>query len=125
MHFPTSAPDGIHGFLSNSDPAAHDALHAVVKEALSTSGLYIKLRSNQTKLSGLNARERTVVTLAADGVPNKTIARRLNVSVKTIEHCRRKAYSKLDVTCSAEIASLITFDRFFAAIGSNSTAAIS
>lgn len=99
----------------------HHQIYQVITEALSTSELYIKLRTNQVKLSDLNARERTVVMMAAEGVPNKTIARRLNVSVKTIEHCRRKAYSKLDVTCSAEVASLVTFGRFFAALDANAS----
>lgn len=121
-HFPTCTLDISNGILPNSDPNAYDGMRTVIKEALSTSELFIKLRSNQTKLADLNARERTVVMLAAEGVPNKTIARRLNVSVKTIEHCRRKAYSKLDVTCSAEVASLVTFDRFFAALSCHSAA---
>ena len=95
---------------SMADPAD---VRLAIQEAMASSRLFIKLKTNQIKLSDLNPRERSVVMMAAEGVPNKTIARRLNVSVKTIEHCRRKAYLKLDVKSSAEVASLITFDKFF------------
>lgn len=82
-------------------------------ETIASSRSFLKLRSGITKLDTLDARERTVILLVAEGAPNKAIARRLNVSVKTIEHCRRKAYLKLDVKSSAEVASLVTFGKFF------------
>ena len=84
-----------------------------LKEAIESAKLFIRLKSGIGKISKLDDRERAVVMMAADGVPNKTMAKRLNVSIKTIEHCRRKAYLKLDVKSSAEVASLITFDKFF------------
>ena len=84
-----------------------------LKEAISSAKLFIRLKSGIGKISHLNDRERAVVMMAAEGVPNKTMAKRLNVSIKTIEHCRRKAYLKLDVKSSAEVASLVTFDKFF------------
>lgn len=90
-----------------------DNIDVHLKEAIGSAKLFIRLKSGISKISSLDDRERAVVMMAADGVPNKTMAQRLNVSVKTIEHCRRKAYLKLDVKCSAEVASLITFDKFF------------
>ena len=84
-----------------------------LKEAISSAKLFIRLKSGIGKFSHLDDRERSVVMMAAEGVPNKTMAKRLNVSIKTIEHCRRKAYLKLDVKSSAEVASLVTFDKFF------------
>ena len=82
-------------------------------ETIASSNSFLRLRSGISKLDALDARERTVILLVAEGAPNKAIARRLNVSVKTIEHCRRKAYLKLDVKSSAEVASLVTFGKFF------------
>ena len=82
-------------------------------EAIASAKLFIRLKSGIGKISHLDERERAVVMMAADGVPNKTMAKRLGVSIKTIEHCRRKAYMKLDVKSSAEVASLVTFDKFF------------
>ena len=84
-----------------------------LEEAISSAKLFIRLKSGINRISELDERERAVVMMAADGVPNKTMAKRLSVSIKTIEHCRRKAYIKLDVKSSAEVASLVTFDKFF------------
>lgn len=61
----------------------------------------------------LSKRELAIVSMATDGVPNKSMARRLEVSIKTIEKNRRSAYEKLKISCSAEMAALITFRRYF------------
>lgn len=61
----------------------------------------------------LSERELAIVSMATDGVPNKAMARRLEVSIKTIEKNRRSAYQKLEISCSAEMAALITFRRYF------------
>ncbi|MEM9409556.1 MAG: helix-turn-helix transcriptional regulator [Planctomycetota bacterium] len=90
-----------------------DDIKEHLEEAIASAKQFIRLKSSISNFSELDDRERSVVMMAADGVPNKTIARRLNVSIKTIEHCRRKAYLKLDVKSSAEVASLVTFEKFF------------
>lgn len=61
----------------------------------------------------LSERELAIVSMATDGVPNKSMARRLEVSIKTIEKNRRSAYTKLKITNSAEMAALVTFRRYF------------
>lgn len=61
----------------------------------------------------LSERELAIVSMATDGVPNKSMARRLEVSIKTIEKNRRTAYEKLKITSSAEMAALVTFRRYF------------
>ena len=63
--------------------------------------------------SNLSERELAIVSMATDGVPNKTMARRLEVSIKTIEKNRRTAYEKLKISSSAEMAALVTFRRYF------------
>ena len=83
-----------------------------IQEAIAAARLFLKLKSNANRMATLTNRERRVVVLAADGVPNKSIAKRLDVSVKTIEKIRRNAYLKLSVKSSAEVASLVTFNRF-------------
>ena len=74
------------------------------------------LKSRASNLEALAERERKIIQLAADGVPNKTIAVRLGVSIKTVEKNRRNAYSKLSVSSTAEMASVVTFEKFFAAL---------
>ena len=83
-----------------------------LQEAIAAARLFLKLKSNASRMATLTNRERRVVVLAADGIPNKSIAKRLDVSVKTIEKIRRNAYLKLSVKSSAEVASLVTFNRF-------------
>lgn len=73
---------------------------------------FFKLQSNTNKLAKLAERERRIIELAVEGTPNKAIASKLGISIKTVEKIRRNAYSKLNVTCAAEMASLVTFNRF-------------
>lgn len=94
-------------------PVSLSEIKPVLTEAFASVRLYKKLRSNASRLPTLSERERRVVLLASEGVPNKSIARRLDVSVKTVEKSRRNAYNKLMVNSSAEVASLVTFGRFF------------
>jgi DNA-binding NarL/FixJ family response regulator len=51
----------------------------------------------------LTMREREIVQLIAEGNSNKTIARSLNISVKTVETHRSTAMRKLDMHSSAEL----------------------
>lgn len=51
----------------------------------------------------LSPREREVLQLIAEGVNTKTIASRLNVSVKTVETHRRNIMEKLDIYSVAEL----------------------
>jgi DNA-binding NarL/FixJ family response regulator len=55
----------------------------------------------------LTAREREIATLAARGFPNKTIAARLVVSVRTVENALQRAYHKLGITSRTELAPLL------------------
>ena len=83
------------------------------KNAYRLAEQYIRLRDRTPRLATLADRERKIIALASEGVPNKTIASQLGISVKTVEKNRRNAYLKLSVTSTAEMASLVTFGRFF------------
>ena len=112
-HNPQSQPDNPNISTWNSKPVFVGDIARHLAEAFASARLYQKLRASTARLSTLNERERRVVLLASEGVPNKSIARRLDVSVKTVEKSRRNAYNKLLVNSSAEVASLVTFGRFF------------
>ena len=58
------------------------------------------------KMARLSRREYQVVSLVADGLPNKSIARELDISVKTIEKHRANATRKLGVGSTAEMVRL-------------------
>jgi DNA-binding NarL/FixJ family response regulator len=55
----------------------------------------------------LTARERQVAELVADGLPNRTIAERLKLSNRTVEHHLASVFSKVDVRSRTELASLM------------------
>ena len=55
------------------------------------------------KVIRLSRREKQVVNLVSNGLPNKSIARELDISVKTIEKHRANAMRKLGVSSSAEM----------------------
>lgn len=107
--------------FDTDQPIYVGSIQPFMQEAIAAARLFLKLKSNASRMSTLTNRERRVVVLAADGVPNKSIAKRLDVSVKTIEKIRRNAYLKLSVKSSAEVASLVTFNRF---IGMNNLLSI-
>ena len=84
-----------------------------VRNGFRAAQQYSKLKASADRLATLAERERNIIALASEGIPNKTIATRLGISIKTVEKNRRAAYSKLAVTSTAEMASLVTFGRFF------------
>jgi len=55
-------------------------------------------RSEPDPLGGLSAREREVLILLAEGLPNKLIARRLDISEKTVKTHLTRIFRELDGT---------------------------
>lgn len=58
------------------------------------------------KMARLSRRESQVVALVSDGLPNKSVAHELDISVKTIEKHRANATRKLGVGSTAEMVRL-------------------
>lgn len=54
----------------------------------------------------LTKREREVVAILMEGAPNKLVAHRLDISVRTVEQHRSSALAKLEVKSMAEIMTL-------------------
>jgi DNA-binding NarL/FixJ family response regulator len=61
-------------------------------------------RSAPDPLAGLSAREREVLGLLVDGLPNKLIARRLQISEKTVKSHLTRIFRELDVTDRTQAA---------------------
>jgi DNA-binding CsgD family transcriptional regulator len=55
----------------------------------------------------LTAREREIARLAAEGTPNRSIARRLVLSVRTVETHLAHAYDKLGINSRAALESAL------------------
>lgn len=56
----------------------------------------------------LNGRQREVLQLMMDGLPNKQIAARLDVSVRTVESCRHDIFEMTITNSIAELVRLVT-----------------
>jgi DNA-binding CsgD family transcriptional regulator len=51
----------------------------------------------------LSPREKEIVSLIARGLPNKTIARKLNISPWTVSTCVKRIFAKFNVRSRAEM----------------------
>jgi len=67
---------------------------------------YAKSGTHQDLLASLTNRQREILTLIAEGQSTKVIARRLNISVKTVESHRAKLTERLDIH---DVAGLVRF----------------
>ena len=65
------------------------------------------------RLVTLDERERSILSLAVEGSPNKQIARKLGYHIKTIERIRNVAYDKLRVRSTAEMTRLMTLAELY------------
>ena len=60
----------------------------------------------QAILDQLTPRETSVMELIVQGLPNKTIAKRLEISIKTVEVHRRRVFAKTEAQSVAELVRL-------------------
>lgn len=94
-------------------PYTQKAVIDAIETSLWWSQNLCRLLERLRYFASLGERELAIVSMATDGLPNKSMARRLDVSIKTIEKNRRNAYEKLKISSSAEMAALVTFRRYF------------
>lgn len=92
-------------------PFSDNALVDRVEQALARSLALLQerrkgglLRERQAELTD---RERDVMRLVVEGLPNKLIADRLDISVRTVEVHRSRVFDKMEVKSAVELANLI------------------
>ena len=92
-------------------PFSDNALVDRVERALAQSQAYLQaqhktglLRERQGELT---ERERDVMQLVLQGLPNKLIADRLEISVRTVEVHRARVFDKMEVRSAVELANLL------------------
>lgn len=68
------------------------------------AGGLLRRRSNGPDLNELSARETEVVRLVAEGLSNKEISVRLNLSDKTVKNHMGRIFSKLNITARTQAA---------------------
>ena len=61
----------------------------------------------QSRLGELTERERDVMRLVLEGLPNKLIADQLEISVRTVEVHRARVFDKMEVKSAVELANLV------------------
>lgn len=92
-------------------PFSDNALVDRIEQALSRSSQTLQsLRSKQNlqhNLAELTERERDVMHLVVEGLPNKLIADQLDISVRTVEVHRARVFDKMNVKSAVELANLL------------------
>ncbi|MET0310412.1 MAG: response regulator [Burkholderiaceae bacterium] len=92
-------------------PFSDNALVDRVEQALRQSeGRVAQQRERsglKLRLAELTDRERDVMRLVVEGLPNKLIADQLDISVRTVEVHRARVFDKMEVKSAVELANLL------------------
>jgi two-component system response regulator DctR len=92
-------------------PFSNNALVDRIELALAASARVLTARRERAQrlkgLEQLSEREREVMRLVADGLPNKQIADAMHLSVRTIEAHRAHVFEKMDVASAVDLANLL------------------
>ncbi len=92
-------------------PFSDNALVDRVEQALAQSAAIVQARQVRARLrqrlAELTDRERAVMQLVVEGLPNKRIADQLDISVRTVEVHRARVFDKMEVKSAVELANLL------------------
>jgi len=95
-------------------PFSDNALVDRIEQALRASGAQLAAQRAQAalaaRLTELTERERDVMQLVAQGLPNKLIADQLGISVRTVEVHRARVFDKMQVKSAVELANVLRHD---------------
>jgi two-component system, LuxR family, response regulator DctR len=82
-----------------------------IEQAIKRSGDVLEARQArrrlETRLAELTERERDVMRLVVEGLPNKLIADQLSISVRTVEVHRARVFDKMEVKSAVELANAL------------------
>lgn len=92
-------------------PFSDNVLVDRIEQALALSAQVLAQRSArrslEQRLESLTERERDVMRLVVDGLPNKLVADQLNISVRTVEVHRSRVFDKMGVKSAVELANVL------------------
>ena len=92
-------------------PYADDALVQLIRKALALEvqwhGRMARVDALRQLIEGLSRQQVRLMPLVAAGELNKTIAWKMELSVRTVEEHRRKIFERLNVHSAAELATLL------------------
>ncbi len=90
-----------------SDNALVDRIEQALLRSAQTLQTHRAKQSLQQSLADLTERERDVMRLVVEGLPNKLIADQLDISVRTVEVHRARVFDKMQVKSAVELANLL------------------
>lgn len=90
-----------------SDNALVDRIEQALGESLRAIERKKKRQLLERRIEELTDRERDVMRLVVEGLPNKLIADQLAISVRTVEVHRARVFEKMDVRSAVELANLL------------------
>ena len=92
-------------------PFSDNALVDRIEQALAQSAGVVSAHKEtallRNRLAELTERERDVMRLVVEGLPNKLIADSLDISVRTVEVHRARVFDKMDVKSAVELANML------------------
>lgn len=92
-------------------PARNHELWDAIREGLAKDvenyEQEVELKELQARLDSLTPAETDVLNMIVEGVPNKTIATRLDISVRTVEVRRQHIFAKLKADSLAELVQIV------------------
>ena len=92
-------------------PFSDNALVDRVEQALALSAAALVQHSAassvQVRLASLTEREKAVMQLVINGLPNKLVADQLDISVRTVEVHRARVFDKMGVKSAVELANFL------------------
>lgn len=109
---PTAVDAVKHGAFDFCEkPCSDNALVDRVEQALAQSQAFLQVQRQtgllQERQAELTERERKVMALVVEGLPNKLIADRLDISVRTVEVHRARVFDKMEVKSAVELVNLL------------------
>jgi FixJ family two-component response regulator len=80
-----------------------NSLQKAIRQNIEDHKKSSKVQAIQSRINSLTEREQEVLKLVTEGLPNKTIAQRLDVSTRTVETHRASLFEKLECSSLAEL----------------------
>ncbi len=90
-----------------SDNALVDRIEQALRQSEGVLASRQKTTLLQKRLTELTERERDVMRLVVEGLPNKLIADQLDISVRTVEVHRARVFDKMEVKSAVELANTL------------------
>jgi FixJ family two-component response regulator len=93
------------------DSALWEAIREALAEDRRQFDREIELNQIMERIDSLTPSELDVLKLAIKGEPNKAVAMRLGVSIRTVENRRSSIFDKMDVASVAELVQQVMMAR--------------